>query len=125
MIISLLFCLFLSSCKQADIYLNEEESFYSNFKVENDKVYIYCNVLIENPKKDNAQITLEGTFGNDVKNGLLKEATLQGYSIDCETSTFELVKGDNIIEVVFIGEYGGNYQKHDKLLPQINIKELA
>lgn len=106
------------------VSIDIEESFYSTFKIENSKVYIYCNVLIKNPNKNGVKIELAGMFNNDFKNGLLKDPLLNGYSADCETSTFELEEGDNRIDVVFIGDYAGNNQKYDRMLPDIRIHEL-
>lgn len=114
----------LCSCQKREISIDEEESFYSDFKIENNKVYIYCNVLIKNPNKDGTKITLNGVFEDDVKNGLLKESLLTGYASDFETTEFGLQKGDNRIEVVFIGDYAGKEQKYDRLLPEIKITEL-
>ena len=45
------------------------------------------------------------------------------YSSDLETAEFKLEKGDNWIEVVFIGDYAGKNQKYDRLLPEIKISE--
>ena len=112
------------SCQKKEISIDSKESFCSSFRIENNKVYIYCNVLIKNPNKDVAKIALNGVFENDVKNGLLKESLLTGYAPDLETTEFKLENGDNWIEVVFIGEYAGKSQKYDRLLPQIRISEL-
>lgn len=114
----------LCSCQKREISIDDNESFYSSFKIENNKVYIYCNVLIKNPNKDAVKIALSGLFENDVKNGLLKESLLTGYASDFETTEFNLGNGDNWIEVVFIGDYEGKNQKYDKLLPEIRISEL-
>jgi len=113
----------LCSCQKREIRIDRNESFYSSFRIENNKVYIVCNVLINNPNIEAAKVTLSGLFENDVKNGLLKEALLPGYATDCETAEFNLEKGDNRIEVVFIGDYAGTNQKHDRLLPEIRISE--
>ena len=114
----------LCSCQKRKISIDGKESFYSSFKIENNKVYIYCDVLIKNPNKDGAKISLSGIFDNDAKNGLLKESLLTGYASDFETTEFNLKNGDNRIKVVFIGEYAGNNQKYDRLLPEIKISEL-
>lgn len=94
-----------------EISIDSKGSFYSGFEIENDKVYIYCNVLIKNPNKDVAKIALSGIFENDAKNGLLKESMLTGYASDLETTEFNLENGDNRIEVVFIGDYAGKKPK--------------
>ena len=114
----------ICSCRKNEISIDNDESFYSDFKIEDDKVYIHCSVLVKNPGNDNAKISLSGVFENDKKIGLLKEELLNGYSDDCETTEFNLKRGDNRIEVVFIGDYAGTNQKYDRLLPRIIINEL-
>jgi len=112
----------LCSCQKKEIRIDTEESFYSDFEVKDEKVLIYCTILIENPTNAETNITLSANFDNDVKLGLLKESSLDGYQPDLETKTFKLIKGDNWIDVVFIGEYAGKNQKHDRLLPDIQLK---
>ena len=112
------------SCQKNELSIDDKESFYSDFKIENNKVYIYCNLLIKNPNNDDTKIALSGVFENDVKNGLLKKSPLNGYASDCETTEFKLEKGDNWIEVIFIGDYAGKNQKYDRLLPEIIINTL-
>lgn len=114
----------LCSCQKKEIRIDTEESFYSNFEVKDEKVLIYCTILIKNPTNAEANITLSANFDKDVKLGLLKESSLDGYQPDLETKTFKLIKGDNWIDVVFIGDYAGKYQKHDRLLPDIQMKVI-
>ena len=111
----------LCSCQKKEIRIDAEESFYCDFEVKDDKVLIYCTILIENPTNAEADIMLSANFENDVKSGLLKESPLDGYQSDLETKTFKLVEGDNRVDVVFMGEYAGTYQKHDRLLPEIQL----
>ena len=113
----------LCSCNR-EISIDGKESFYSDFKIDNNKVYIYCNLLIKNPDKTNAKIAISGVFDNDVKSGLLKQSLLSGYTSDLETTEFNLEKGNNWIEVVFVGDYAGRNQKYDRLLPEIRINKL-
>lgn len=114
----------LCSCQKKEIRIDTEESFYSNFEVKDEKVLIYCTILVKNPTKAETTITLSANFDNDVKMGLLKESSLDGYQSNLETKTFKLNKGDNWIDVVFIGEYAGKNQKHDRLLPDIQMKVI-
>ena len=113
----------LCSCNR-EISIDGKESFYSDFKIDNNKVYIYCNLLIKNSDKTNAKIAISGVFDNDVKSGLLKQSLLSGYTSDLETTEFNLEKGNNWIEVVFVGDYAGRNQKYDRLLPEIRINKL-
>lgn len=112
----------LCSCQKKEIRIETEESFYSDFEVKDEKVLIYCTILVKNPTKSETNITLSANFDDDVKLGLLKDPSLDGYQPDLKTKTFKLIKGDNWIDVVFIGEYAGKNQKHDRLLPDIQLK---
>ena len=127
-LLSVLFvlCVVLSlfSCQAKEIELNEEKSYFSDFKIENDKVYIYCTLFIENKSDAEKVISLNASFEKDVENGLLKEALISGCSLDESTQKFQLQKGENQLDVVFIGEYAGADKKHDRLLPEIEIIEI-
>ena len=119
-------CMMLSlfSCQVKDIKLNEEKSYFSDFKIENDKVYIYCTLFIENKSDTEKVISLKASFEKDVENGLLKEPLVSGYSLDESTLEFQLQKGENQLDVVFVGEYAGADKKQDRLLPDIEITEI-
>ena len=119
-------CMMLSlfSCQVKEIKLNEEKSYFSDFKIENDKVYIYCTLFIENKSDAEKVISLNASFEKDVENGLLKEALISGCSLDESTQKFQLQKGENQLDVVFVGEYAGADKKHDRLLPEIEIIEI-
>lgn len=119
-------CMALSlfSCQSSYIKLDKEDSFFSDFKVEDDKVYIYCTLFIENQSDIEKNVVLKASLDNDAKNGLLKEAVIDGYSVDRSTKTFKLKAGENQIDVVFIGDYAGNEEKIDRLLPDIEIIEI-
>ena len=119
-------CMMLSlfSCQAKNVKLNEGKSYFSDFKIENDKVYIYCTLFIENKSDTEKVISLKASFEKDVENGLLKEALVSGYSLDESTQEFQLQKGENQLDVVFIGKYAGADKKQDRLLPDIEITEI-
>ena len=119
-------CMMLSlfSCQTEDIKLDKEKSCFSDFKIENDKVYIYCTLYIDNKSDTEKVISLTASFEEDVENGLLKEALASGYSLDESTQEFQLEKGENQLDVVFVGEYAGVDKKNDRLLPDIEITEI-
>ena len=127
-ILAILFilCMMLNlfSCQANDVQLNEEKSYYSDFKIENDKVYIYCTLFIENKSDTEKVISLKASFEKDFENGLLKEALVSCYLLDESTQKIRLQKGENQFDVVFIGEYAGADKKHDRLLPEIEITEI-
>ena len=119
-------CMMLSlfSCQTEYIKLDKEKSCFSDFKIENDKVYIYCTLYIDNKSDTEKVISLTASFEEDVENGLLKEALASGYSLDESTQEFQLEKGENQLDVVFVGEYAGVDKKNDRLLPDIEITEI-
>ncbi len=121
--IAMVFCSCSFQQKNDDIKI-EEKSFFSNFKIEDGKVYVYCMLYIDNLTGEEKSIQLKATLENDVENGLLKEALIDGYSIDETTQYFQLQKGENCLEVVFIGEHAGGEQKYDRKLPDIEIIEV-
>jgi len=118
-IVCMLLCLF--SCQSNDINLNKEKSFFSDFEIENDKVYIYCTLFLENQSNSQEVVEIKALFESDAKNGLLKEENLYGYTVDENSKTFTLEQGENQIDIVFIGEYAGTPEKADRLLPEIEI----
>lgn len=124
LIVFLIIFLFLGlcSCEKRELRLNIEESFFSDFKVKDEKVLIHCTLLIENPTKTAIEVKFSANFEEDVNGGLLKKSELDGYQLDLKTKTFKIDKGDNWVDVFFIGEYAGKNQKHDRLLPNIQMK---
>lgn len=112
---------FWHNTKYARVYrteINESESFFSDFYVKEDKVYIECDLTIES--KMDYDVSIEGLFPLDYGR-LLKERSI--YACDKETGSdrFSLKCGTNKFTVVFIGEYGGAPQKANRLLPWITI----
>ena len=55
---------------------------------------------------------------------MLTEALVSGYSLDESTQEFQLKKGENQLDVVFVGAYAGVDKKNDRLLPDIEITEI-
>ena len=58
----------LFSCQAKNVKLNEGKSYFSDFKIENDKVYIYCTLFIENKSDTEKVISLNASFEKDVEN---------------------------------------------------------
>ena len=99
--------------------INRDESYFSDFYVKDDKVYIECELTIES-KMDYA-VYIEGYFPSD-EGTLLKDRSLYAYDKETGSDRFKLVRGTNRFRVVFIGDYGGTPQKFDRLLPDITIR---
>ena len=100
-----------------DIYINNDESFFSNYEIVDNKVNTYCELCIYNEFDCDKVI--------DNKNfGLLKESKMMGYLKGTDTSQITLKSGKNIVSVNFIGDLGYTSQRINRLLPNeiiINI----
>ncbi len=111
----------LAYLQYSNMFIIEENSYHSHFYVKGDKAYIECVMVIKSPR--DCDIRLVGTFPRD-EGKLLKNSSIFAYDTEGGSDTFHMVRGKNRFEVVFIGEYGGTYRKHDRLLPEIEIIAL-
>lgn len=132
----------LSSCnKDTNLQIVEDISWFSDFIVDGEKVYIYCVVVINNPGNERRTFNLKAYFPDDVEPGLLKNSELQGYEASFDNSKLftdltgddiELTNGEFTIEkkeresyqVVFVGDFAGTKIKHNRLLPEIEIMTI-
>ena len=114
----------LASCSKANqIYVDKSQSYFSDFEVEDDKVFIKCHVTIENTFEDEKTVTLSAILPEDVTNGLLKNETVKALEEDGSEMEFVLSPNmSNSFDVVFVGEYAGTNQKANRLLPEIYIE---
>ena len=114
----------LASCSKANqIYVDKSQSYFSDFEVEDDKVFIKCHVTIENTFEDEKTVTLSAILPEDVTNGLLKNETVKALEEDGSEMEFVLLPNtSNSFDVVFVGEYAGTNQKANRLLPEIYIE---
>ena len=93
----------LASCNRADqIYIDKNQSYFSDYEVENDKVFIKCHITLENTFKDE-KIKAMNEDGSEMKFVLSPHAS-------------------NSFDVVFVGEYSDTNQKDNRNLPEINIE---
>ncbi len=113
--ITVLLCAFLLfSFFSKPVKLNEEKSYFSDFYVEDGKVYFYCELVVDSSRTCDAEII--GNFERE-QDKLLKEATVVGYDKETGSNTFHIEKGSNRISVVFVGAQGNTDKKLDRLLP--------
>jgi hypothetical protein len=114
----------LASCSRANqIYVDKSQSYFSDYEVEDDKVFIKCHITIENTFKDEKVVTLSAILPEDVTNGLLKNETAKALKEDGSEMEFVLLPNtSNSFDVVFVGEYAGTNQKANRLLPEIDIE---
>jgi hypothetical protein len=117
----LLYFAFYIINKNAVPQIITKESAYSRFYVQNDKVFINCIITIKNNSDEPRKFSLCAIMNDDLKGGLLKQPKIYAFYND-KKAIFN-IKSDTkqTYDVVFVGDYGGNLQKHDRSLPQIEI----
>lgn len=108
--------------KHDDIHINYEKSYFSDFHVEEDKVYFECVLCIENNTDKRHKVKFTAESEEDKENGLIKDSKLNGYNGTLETSLFDIEPKENMITVIFVGNYGGAEQKVNRLLPEIYLE---
>ena len=124
LLLGALIFIFFTSCNTVDqIYWDKKTSYFSDFEVEGDKVFIKCRITLINTFDVEKAITLSAQLLEDVTIGLLKSSEIKALNEDGSERVFVLSPNESTsFEVVFIGEYAGTNQKHDRNLPEINIK---
>ena len=109
-----------------DVYVDQENSWFSDFHIEADTVYITCHIELCNNSNTRA-VRLYGVFSDDVGT-LITEPILPGFitdDFDSDDHSFLLASGKQTYDVTFIGSFAGTEQKTDRLLPQILIEEAS
>lgn len=109
-----------------DVYVNQENSWFSDFYIEADKVYITCHIELCN-RSNIRTVRLYGVFSDDVGT-LVTESVLPGFItdvLDSNDNSFLLEPGEQTYDVTFIGTFAGTEQKNDRLLPPILIEEVS
>ena len=121
LIIVNMIAILLGCSTQDTIKIIEKESYYSDFVIEGDKVYIECELTVDNSSGEEVSVEFYADFPHDEKLGLLQNATIKGFQEDKNLSEFPLQKGKTRLRVVFIGDFAGTNQKHDRNLPDISV----
>lgn len=113
----------LASCKTtANISVDEENSYFSDYAIEDDKVYIKCHVILTNTYDVEKTVKLSAKLPQDAASGLLKDEKIKALNEDGSQATFVLPPNSSeSFDVVFVGEFAGNKQKQDRHLPEIMI----
>jgi hypothetical protein len=116
------FCVFaLCGCKSKGLDIVFEDSYTSDYEVAGDKVHINCKIVISNSNEEAKRITIKGYSERDFTSGLLKNPYIFGYDKDLNSDVFEVLPGENVLEVTFLGDFGGSNQKSDMELPLVTI----
>ena len=111
-----------SDSEKPDIVINDEESYFNDFEVEEGKVIIKCYYVIYNHTDTTYYIQLRANFEDDQKLGLLKESQLYAkINIEDDDTYLEISPGENKLDVVYVGTFAGIKQRVNRLLPDTDI----
>lgn len=101
--------------------IDEENSFFTDCEVKNGKVYLYCEVSVSNTFEDEKKVSIIGDFRDD-EGKLLSESELTAYNAEDSSEIFTVSgESEENFSIVFIGDFAGVNQKHDRLLPKMEI----
>ena len=108
-----------------DLRIVKDASYFSDYYVEDEKVYIKCEVTIRNFSSVNESFQLNAILKDDVELGLLKSENLKGYSQELSNDKFTVEKKTTkTFSVVFVGDFAGINRKQDRNLPEIVITTI-
>ena len=116
----------LASCKTtANISVDEENSYFSDYVIEDDKVYIKCHIILTNTYDVEKTVKLSAKLPQDAASGLLKDEKIKALNEDGSQATFVLPPNSTeSYDVVFVGDFAGYERKYDKHLPEIFIENV-
>ena len=115
----------ISACASgaSGVVLRKEGSWFSNYEVVGDEVHFNCILRLQNTTNQAKAVAVYGKFDEDVRGGLVKESRLLAHDAnELQTTTFYLAAGAEIsVAVTFTGTFAGTAEKHDRLLPELEI----
>lgn len=115
------------------IIIDKEHSYFHDFKIYNDKVYMYCTITLENITDNNLSFSIFAESYKDKVNGLITNERMKGYEWEIDEKTREIKVTDKKIffinrkqkiselKIVFIGEHGSGNMKDNRNLLDIYI----
>ena len=113
---------FFTTSIKDQISIVKTESYFSDFEVKGNKVYIKCYITLKNTYNTEKTIRIVAKSPEDVTTGLLKNADLISLNESGEVMEYKLPsKSKKSYYVTFVGDFAGKNKKHDRNLPQIEI----
>ena len=116
----------IETISEEAVYVDRAKSWFDDFSVDGDVVYITCLISLCNASQDRT-VRLYGVFPDD-EGILVTESVLPGFvtdELDPDDNSFLLASGEHTFTVTFVGTYAGTQEKNDRLLPEILITEIA
>ncbi len=103
----------------------KDSSYFLDFYVEGEKVYIKCELTIKNFSSVDKSFQLNAILKDDVELDLLKSENLKGYSQELTNDKFTVEKKTTkTFSIVFVCDFAGTNRKHDRNLFEIVITTI-
>lgn len=106
------------------IKIIQSDSQFDEFYIEENKVFVKCEVTIQNRGDKDKYINLLANMEEDKNNGLLKSAIIFGYDKKGNNEFIIPANSQKDYEVFFIGDFGGTAVKQNRNLPIIEAVVL-
>ena len=119
-VIIVLICVY-AKMKKNNVELLHSDSYYDEFYINKDKVFLKCYVTIENSSHNDEYIYLTANMEEDADNGLLKSPLVSGYNKKGSDKFFIPANSKRGYDVIFIGDFAGKSVKLNRRLPPIEI----
>lgn len=119
-------CSIYTAQNNSTVSIVESGSWFNDYTVSDGKVYINCEITLQNTGESEQRIRMAAICADDVEAGLLKKEKIYAVDNNEEEKVFVIEANSQrtFKEVVFLGEYGGTYQKSNKLLPEIVFEKV-
>lgn len=122
-ILALIFSLTACSGQTTAVLDNSDNSKFIDFYTEGNYVYIECELNIYAEKDETVKIS--AISHENVETGLLKNEILIAVDKENGSQEFNIKQGENIVTVLFKGEYAGIYQISERAIPRfITIEKV-
>lgn len=114
-------CLYIINAVKSSVKLISHDSFFNDFSVIEDKVYIKCHIVLRNDSNKEESVKLRANMEEDTSNGLLKSPIVYGYNRNGTDEFLVPANSTKGYSVSFIGDFAGNEEKLTRELPFIEI----
>ncbi|MCH5265592.1 MAG: hypothetical protein J1F02_06810 [Lachnospiraceae bacterium] len=109
------------SMAKNNIKLLKNDSYFDKFYIKENKVFIKCELVIQNSGDKDEYIKLRANMESDYNNGLLKSPIVYGYNKKGNDEFLVPANSKKEYNVSFIGDFAGKKQKSNRNLPSIEI----
>lgn len=120
-IVCLSLCTRMGIDVERDLKVLRSDSWFDDFYIKEDKVFMKCEITIQNKSNQDRYIKLFANMEEDANNGLIKSPTVSGFDKEGNDKFFVSANTTKKYKVFFVGDFAGNTVKQDRNLPVIEL----